>query len=803
MRVSYEWLKEYIDPGLSAEELAELLTFAGVEAGAVETFGTALPMVVVGEIKAMEPHPGRSNLTLVDTDIGGTTLKIVCGAKNMQIGDKVPTARPGAELPGGRKIEEVDIHGVSSPGMLCSAQELGLELGLEDEILILDGDSKTGEPVDQLLGFGDQVIVLELTPDRPDCLSMIGVAHEVAALTGRKVRMPRLSPPEKGPDLEDIIAVNIEDSELCSRYTARAVEGIEISKSPLWLQLRLLKAGIRPINNVVDITNYVMWEFGQPLHAFDLELLNSSEILVRKAGKGEKVVTLDGIERTLSPEALVITDGRRPVALAGVMGGEDTEINNATQKVLIEAASFNPTSIRRTARQFNLPSEASQRFEKGVNPEAVTWSQDRAALLMHELAGGRVLRGLVDRNEAPSRESRIMVDPGKISRVLGLELDKKVVVDLLSRLDFKINETDQGSLDITVPLRRGDVQIEEDIIEEVARLYGYDKIPVTLPRGELLGNVKSYEEKVHDLVRDVMAACGYYECITYSFINPAALSRLRFPDDDPRTKPVPVQNPFSEEQSVMRTTLLPGLLKTVRHNYSHRELNQLLFELGAVFEAGSLPLEDLPEERMKLGLAVTGQVPEPNWLVPSREADFFAVKGALETLFHRLQVEEVTFIPAAMPFSHPARCAVIKAGGEELGYLGQVHPDVAEAWEIDQPVTVCEIDLPLLCAKANLVPRVVPLPRFPAAKRDLAIVVPREIPAEKLETAIREAGGELVSQVNLFDLYEGKQIPSGKRSLAYSITFRRDEGTLTEAEINQAQDNIEKALFELGAVLRS
>ncbi len=803
MRVSYEWLKEYIDPGLSAEELAELLTFAGVEAGAVETFGTALPMVVVGEIKAMEPHPGRSNLTLVDTDIGGTTLKIVCGAKNMQIGDKVPTARPGAELPGGRKIEEVDIHGVSSPGMLCSAQELGLELGLEDEILILDGDSKTGEPVDQLLGFGDQVIVLELTPDRPDCLSMIGVAHEVAALTGRKVRMPRLSPPEKGPDLEDIIAVNIEDSELCSRYTARAVEGIEIGKSPLWLQLRLLKAGIRPINNVVDITNYVMWEFGQPLHAFDLELLNSSEILVRKAGKGEKVVTLDGIERTLSPEALVITDGRRPVALAGVMGGEDTEINNATQKVLIEAASFNPTSIRRTARQFNLPSEASQRFEKGVNPEAVTWSQDRAALLMHELAGGRVLRGLVDRNEAPSRESRIMVDPGKISRVLGLELDKKVVVDLLSRLDFKINETDQGSLDITVPLRRGDVQIEEDIIEEVARLYGYDKIPVTLPRGELLGNVKSYEEKVHDLVRDVMAACGYYECITYSFINPAALSRLRFPDDDPRTKPVPVQNPFSEEQSVMRTTLLPGLLKTVRHNYSHRELNQLLFELGAVFEAGSLPLEDLPEERMKLGLAVTGQVPEPNWLVPSREADFFAVKGALETLFHRLQVEEVTFIPAAMPFSHPARCAVIKAGGEELGYLGQVHPDVAEAWEIDQPVTVCEIDLPLLCAKANLVPRVVPLPRFPAAKRDLAIVVPREIPAEKLETAIREAGGELVSQVNLFDLYEGKQIPSGKRSLAYSITFRRDEGTLTEAEINQAQDNIEKALFELGAVLRS
>ncbi len=803
MRVSYEWLKEYIDPGVSAGELAELLTLAGVEAGTVETFGTALPMVVVGEVKAMEPHPGRSNLTLVDTDIGDATLKIVCGAKNMQIGDKVPTARPGAELPGGRKIQEVDIHGVSSPGMLCSGQELGLELGLEDEILILDQDSKCGEPLDQILGFGDQVIVLELTPDRPDCLSMIGVAHEVAALTGRQVRMPRLTPPETGPDIEEIITVDIENGILCPRYTARGVEGIQVGKSPLWLQLRLLKAGIRPINNVVDITNYVMWEFGQPLHAFDLELLNSSEILVRRAGEGEQVITLDGIERTLSPEALVITDGKKPVALAGVMGGEETEINAATKKVLIEAASFNPTSIRRTARRFNLPSEASQRFEKGINPEAVTWSQDRAALLMHELAGGKVLRGIVDRNEAPIRESRITVDPEKINRVLGLELEKEVVVDLLSRLDFKIKEAGRGSLDITVPLRRGDVQIEEDIIEEVARLYGYDKIPVTLPRGELLGNVKSYEERVHDLVRDVMAACGYHECITYSFINPSTLTRLRFPDGDPRMKPIPVQNPFSEEQAVMRTTLLPGLLKTVQHNYSHRELNQLLFELGAVFEAGSLPLDKLPDEKMKLGLAVTGQIPEPNWIVPSREADFFAVKGALERLFRRLQVERFSFIPRAMPFSHPARCAVIKAGSEELGYLGQVHPDVAEAWEIDQPVTVCEIDLTLLCAKANLVPRVVPLPRFPAAKRDLAIVVPREIPAEKLETAIREAGGELVSQVKLFDLYEGKQIPAGKRSLAYSITFRREEGTLTEAEINQAQENIEKALFDLGAVLRS
>ncbi len=803
MRVSYDWLKDYINPGISAEKLAELLTLSGVEAGSVEVFGCELPQVVVGEVVAMEPHPGRSNLTLVDTNIGNQTLKIVCGAKNMQVGDKVPTAKPGAILPGNRIIEETDIHGVASPGMICSAQELGLELGSEEEILILDQFSKIGQPVDQLLGFGDQIIELELTPDRSDCLSMLGVAYEVAALTGREVKMPPMSVTETGETLSDRIKVAIADSKLCSRYTARAVDNIIIAKSPLWMQLRLLKAGIRPINNVVDITNYVMWEFGQPLHAFDLELLKSNEILVRKAEDDEKIVTLDGMERKLSAEALVITDGKRPVALAGVMGGEDTEINDATKTVLLEAAVFNPTNIRRTARRYNLPSEASQRFEKGVNPEAVTWSQDRAAFLMHELAGGQVLKGIVDQDETPSREKTVEVDVLKINQVLGLELGKDLITDLLSRLGFKIKEKGSGILNINVPLRRSDITIAEDIIEEVARLYGYDKIPVTLPRGELLGNVKSDEEKVHDLVRDILTSCGYYECITYSFINPASLGSLRFSKDDSRLNPIPVQNPFSEEQAVMRTTLLPGLLKTIQHNYSHRELNQLLFELGAVFEPHSIPLEELPNEKVKLGLAVTGQVPDPNWVNPSRNADFFEIKGVLEALFSQLQIKDIVFSPEAMPFSHPTRCASIKLKGKTLGYLGELHPDIAGAWEIDQPVTVCEIDIQLLAENATLIPRVKALPRFPAAKRDLALVVPKNIPADKLEESIRQAGGHLIDQVKLFDLYEGKQIPAGKRSLAYSITFRTDDKTLTESEINQVQEKIEKALSDLGAVLRS
>ncbi len=803
MRVSYDWLLDYIDPGISPEDLAERLTLAGIEVGSVESFGSSLPGVVVGQVKALESHPGRSNLTLVDTDVGGKVLHIVCGAKNMQVGDKVPVAKPGSKLPGGRLIEEALIHGTYSSGMICSAQELGLELGAEDEILILDQWTKIGDPVEQVLGFGDQILCLELTPNRPDCLSMLGVAHEIAALTGKKVTMPRLSPPETGQDLDKIFKISVKDNNLCPRYTARAVQEVEIDKSPLWMQLRLLKSGIRPINNVVDVTNYVMWEFGQPLHAFDLELLKSNEIVVRQAKKGENMVTLDGIERKLTPEALVITDGNEPVALAGVMGGDSTEINNFTRKILIEAASFNPTSIRRTARYYNLPSEASQRFEKGVNPEAVIWSQDRAALLISELTGGKVLRGIIDQNAAPCPEITIKIKSDKINKVLGLEIPQDDVIAILSRLGFIVLREGNDILKVTVPLRRADVTLEEDIIEEVARLYGYDKIPITLPRGELLANRQSTDERLKSLSGDILAASGFYECITYSFINQAYLARLRLPDNDPRMLTIPVQNPFSEEQAVMRTTLLPGLLNVVKHNYSHRELNQMLFEIGSVFKTESQPLKELPSEKVKLAMATTGLLPEPNWIVSSREADFFAIKGALEVLFSRLQVNNTRFIPQVLPFGHPTRCALIIVDEVEIGFLGQLHPEVSDAWEIDQPVTVCEIDLSLLAEKANLVPRVVGLPRYPAANRDLALVVSRDIPTEQLEKTIREAGGNLISEVKLFDLYEGKQIPEGKRSLAYSITFRNKDKTLTDAEVNKAQKDIEKALFDLGAVLRS
>ncbi|MFO7951868.1 MAG: phenylalanine--tRNA ligase subunit beta [Bacillota bacterium] len=803
MRVPYNWLLDYIKPEISADELANLLTLSGIEVGAVERFGSSLPGVVVGEVEALKPHPGRDNLILVDTRVEEEVLKIVCGAKNMQVSDKVPVAKPGSVLPGERHIEEAVIYGATSTGMICSARELGLELGAEDEILILDQTAEIGTPVDQVLGFDDKILELELTPNRPDCLSMLGVAHEAAALTGAEVKLPELEPPETTPALEEFFKVQVDDPDLCPRYTARAVKDVVIKKSPLWMQLRLLKAGIRPISNVVDITNYVMWEFGQPLHAFDLQRLESSEILVRRAREGETLVTLDGIERKLTPEILVITDGNMPIALAGVMGGEDTEIFGKTREVLIEAAGFNPTNIRRTARRYNLPSEASQRFERGVNPEAAVWSQNRAALLMNKYAEGKVLRGIIDYDANPVKPATVKVSSERVNKILGTEVPENEIITILNRLGFEVYNQGGGNMEVVAPLRRGDIFIEEDVVEEIARLYGYNQIPYTLPRGELLENRPTEEERLHNLVKNVFTASGFFEGVTYSFINPSDLVRLRYPSDHPHMQTIPVQNPFSEEQGVMRTTLLPGLLKAVRHNISHRELNQMLFEIGSVFKADSLPLKELPQEKAKLAVAATGVIPEQNWAVTPRKADFFTIKGTLETLFSRLQINAVNFIPVQMPFSHPTRCAKVMIGDVELGYLGQLHPDIAEAWEIDQPVTVGEFDLSVLENMANLVPRVTPLPRYPASSRDLAIVVPKEISAKQLEKTIREAGGDMVSRVKLFDLYEGKQIPEDKRSLAYSITFRLEDRTLTDQEVNQAQQNIEKALFELGAVLRS
>ncbi len=805
MRLSYNWLKEYIDCGLSPRELAEKLTLSGIEVEAVEAFRPRLPRVVAAAVMAVKPHPGSSKLSLVTVDPGvSPPLNIVCGAPNVAVGQKVPLALSGAVLPGIGRIETATILGEKSEGMLCSPRELGLDLGeaAEAGILVLDPATAPGTAVDEVLEFDDPILYLSLTPNRADCMGMLGVAYEVAALTGAVVKLPPEEPPQSEESVHSAVQVNVLEPELCPRYTARVIREVATGPAPLWMQLRLLKAGIRPINNIVDITNYVMWEYGQPLHAFDYDLLAAKEIIVRRAAAGETLVTLDGITRELDEEALVIADPGGPIGLAGVMGGESTEINPRTRTVLLEAAMFNPASIRRTARRYNLPSEASQRFERGVNPGATLAAQNRAALLLARYTGGHVMKGVVDTNPVPPEPRRITVRPHRINEILGVKIPVSEVTEILARLDFGVARGSGGVLELTVPLRRGDVLIEEDVVEEVARIYGYERIPLTLPRGELLSSRETKRQQIHSLVRQTLVGCGFFEAITLSFINRSHLERLRLEENDPRRRAIALQNPLSEEQGVMRTTLLPGLFKVLQHNFNHQEMNQLFFEIGAVFLPRRLPLDELPQEPLRLALAATGQLPDPNWLTAPSPADFYLVKGALEMLCSRLHISGMELVPAALPFLHPTRSAAVVIGGTEIGFIGEVHPEVAETWDFRQPVTICELDLDALAEAAVLVPRLSPLPRYPAAWRDLAVVVSREIPAGELERRIREAGGELLEQVVLFDLYEGEQVPPGKRSIAYSLTFRRPEGTLTDEEVQAALERVERALAQLGASLR-
>ncbi len=802
MRLSYNWLKEYVNIGLSADDLADRLTNSGIEVGSVDKFGTYLTDVVVGVVEKKNEHPYKNNLSMLEVYSGQEILSIVCGAKNMKVGDKVVLAKIDSELPGNRVIRETNIHGTMSQGMLCSAHEIGLDLGDEDEILILDDTAEVGERVDKILGFDDYILDLELTPNRADCLSMIGLAHEVSALTGIKVTLPSITVKEVAEETSKLIKVQVDDEKLCSRYTARIIKDATIKSSPLWLQLKLFKAGIRPINNIVDITNLVMLEFGQPLHAFDLDKLDTDSIVVRRAKENEVLVTLDGIDRNLDKDVLVISDHKKAIALAGVMGGEETEISTNTKNILLEAAAFDPINIRRTARKYQLPSEASQRFEKGIDPEVIICSQNRSASMIAEMSGGVVTRGVVDKDFTSNEPVLINIRQNKINNVLGIEISGDQTKKIFTGLGFSCEEDRNDSLKVTVPLRRSDIKIEEDLIEEIVRIYGYDKIPLTLPKCQMVENGETVEERVFRETKNYLTAVGFYESVTNSFINKAGLYRLNLDEDDSLMKAIPVKNPISEEQGVMRTTLIPGLMRVAQHNFSHRELNQLFYEIGKIYMPETLPVSEAPEEKNMLALIATGVLPEANWAVESLPVDFFLIKGILERLFSLLRIKNVSFNLSQKSYTHPTRSAIVSIGNEEIGMIGQLHPTVAASWDIEQPIYFSEIDFDLIVSKTMIVPKVNRLPRYPSSRRDIAIVVSREIPAEKIEKTIYVAGGNVVQQVVLFDLYEGEQVPEGKRSMAYSIVFRSDKATLTDAEINLAQDNIKNELFQLGAVLR-
>ncbi|RLA86142.1 MAG: phenylalanine--tRNA ligase subunit beta [Deltaproteobacteria bacterium] len=796
MRVSYLWLKELVETSLSPQELAELLTMGGLEVEGMEEVGGEFERVFIGEILQIRPHPRADRLSLCEVRVGGETLSIVCGATNIFEGAKVPVALHGAKLAKGVRIKRSKIRGEVSEGMLCSEEELGLG---EDStgIMILPDEAPPGEALEDYLPLKDYILEVSPTPNRGDCLSVLGVAREVAALGGGTLRVPSPEFPEEGPPAEEMVEVRIEAPELCPRYSARYLWDVKVGPSPLWMRLRLERAGIRAINNVVDITNYVMLELGQPLHAFDYDRIRGGKIVVRKASEGERFLTLDGKERVLDGETLLICDAEGPVAIAGVMGGLESEIEEETERVLLESAHFSPRGIRRTSQRLRLQTASSYRFERGVDPEGTILAASRAAALMRELASAKVSPGVVDAYPLPFKPRQIGMRPERVRSLLGLSLRDEEMMECLRRLGIEVRE--EGGRWVAVPPSwRFDLEREVDMAEEVARVKGYGAIPEEAPLLRPQETAHRGEERLKREVRQLMVSLGFYEVITYSFISPKSLEALRIPSGDHRASPLPLLNPLSEEQSVMRTSLLPGLLETARFNLSFKNEDVRIFEMRKVF----FPRDGLPEERDALAALAMGCWRPRWWKEEGEKVSFYHVKGCVEALCRRLRAEQVEFSPAeGIPYLHPFQGAVVKVEGEEVGCFGRLHPEVAEAFGLPGGVYILEMDLPSLFGKGK-VAVFSPLPRYPAVVRDLAVVVDEEVPAEEVRRLILSKEVPFLERVEVLDCYRGAPIPEGKKGLAFRLLYRSSSRTLTDEEVNRYHKVVADRLMAEGITLR-
>lgn len=801
MKVSYQWLKEFVNISISPHELADLLTNVGLEVENIEECRPNFQKVVVGEITNLQPHPRSERLFLCAVNDGQKIYRIVCGAPNTQQGKKVALAISGAILPTTGKIKPVEIQGILSEGMLCSE----MELGLSDEvagIMILEDHLALGLPLEEVLDLKDWILDVNVTPNRADCLCMAGIAREVAALTRQP--MTYLGEEKEGikESLEAQTTVTIERPDLCPRYVAQLILNVQIAPSPFWMRRRLTALGVRAINNIVDVTNYVMLELGQPLHAFDFDLLEEKRIVVRTAKPGETFTTLDGVERIMPAETLMICDGRKAVALAGIMGGLNSEVKAETRHILLESAYFDPMGIRRTAKRIGLNTEASLRFERGIDPNGSLKAAQRAAYLMAKLAGGTVGKEAIDNYPKKIEPRKIILRVNRINQILGTALSAGESRQYLRDLTFKVELADSDKFEVTVPTFRVDIEREIDLIEEVARLYGFRQIPVTLPLGRVGPQRKSKAEKLAQKARAILTACGFFETINYSFLSLQVLKKINLEASDPRCNLLLIKNPLSEDQAGMRTTLLPGILQTTRHNLNRQNFNLKLFELGRVFFPR--PGEELPEEVEKLAGIISGLREEESWHKPAGECDFYDLRGALELLLEELGLKEYSFRPGANePFLHPAKSAQIMAGDKFLGIMGELHPDIKEAFDFNQPVFIFEMNFSLLQELAEEKRVFQPLPRFPAVFRDLSFMVEEKILAGDLKQAIWEGGQGLVKEVWIFDLYRGKPISPGKKSLAFRLKYQHPERTLTDEEVNELHQRIITLLKErFGGELR-
>ena len=800
MRVPLSWLRDYVDIDGPVKELAHRLTMAGVEVGEVIKLG-GWEECLVGQVLTVAPHPNADNLSLCRVSSGDGEMEVVCGAPNVAAGQKVCFARVGAHLfntHSGKHetLKAARIRGVVSEGMICSEVELGLGDGHEG-IVVLPEDAPVGMELDQYLG--DTILDLELTPNRLDCLSMLGVAHEVAAHNGQRVREPQLDYPEEGPAIAKLATVSVADPDLCARYTASVIQGISIAPSPQWLQDRLNRAGLRPINNVVDSTNYVMLEFNQPLHAFDLDKLEEQTIIVRRARPGETLETLDGVTRQLNPEVLVIADASRPVGLGGVIGGANSEIDLGTRRVLLESATFNGYNNRQTADTFRLRTEATLRFEKGLRAELAPLALRRATQLIHDLAGGKVARGIVDiyadRDQPPLAVSLTLQ---RLRQVLGMELDLPRVEEVLQSLGFQTEGRGSGRLNVQVPYWRNDINIEEDLVEEVVRIIGYDNVPTTMLSTSIPYHQPRPLTELKEQVRDILAWAGMQETISYPLISLADLERVNQIDQE--HPPLGVANPMSAGQEYLRPTLRASLLATLAYNQGHSEGPFRLFETGRVF----IPTgTGLPEEREVAAGVLAGPRGEPSWLEDEDDLSFYDAKGIIVAALERLGVK-ASFEPWEDATYQPGRCARIRLNDQTLGLLGQIDDTVRERFDLrDQPTALFELYLdPILKAPEQSSRGFQSFSRFPAATRDLAVVVPAEVPADRVQQIL--ARPRLVQRVEMFDLYTGEHLPEGTKSLAFHIHLQSMDHTLDTPEVDRAVQGILRNLEkEVGATLRA
>ena len=805
MNTSLSWIKAYVpDLDVTAREYTDAMTLSGTKVEGYEELDADLSKIVVGQIDKIEKHPDADKLIICQVNIGSESVQIVTGANNVHEGDKVPVVldggrvagghEPGSRVAGGIKIKKGKLRGIESCGMMCSIEELGSDRDMypeapEEGIYIFKDDVEVGSSAIEALGLNDVVFEYEVTSNRVDCFSVIGIAREAAATFGKEFHPPVVTATGNNEDVNDYIKVSVKDSELCPRYCARVVKNIKIGPSPKWMQRRLASVGIRPINNLVDITNYVMEEYGQPMHAYDLDTIADREIIVRTAAKGEKFTTLDGQEREMDDTVLMICDGKKSIGIAGIMGGENSMITDDVKTMLFEAACFDGTNIRKSSKKVGLRTDASGKFEKGLDPNNAQAAIDRACQLVEELGAGEVVGGMVDVYGKKKEPVRVLFDADAINNLLGTDISKEEMIGYFEKIGLAY---DEGSNEVIAPTFRHDLFRVADLAEEVARFYGYDNIPTTLPRGEATTGKLSFKLRVEEVARDIAEFCGFSQGMTYSFESPKVFDKLMIPEDSLLRQTVEIINPLGEDYSIMRTTSLNGMLMSLATNYNRRNKDVRLYELGNVYLPKALPLIELPEERMQFTLGMYG------------DGDFFSMKGVIEEFFDKVGMHgKETYDPqAGKPYLHPGRQANVIYDGTVVGYLGEVHPDVADTYGIGTKAYIAVIDMPEIVKRATFDRKYTGIAKFPAVNRDISMVMPKEILAGQVEEVIEKKGGAYLESYALFDLYEGAQIKEGYKSVAYSIVFRAKDKTLEDAEVTEAMERILKELEGMGIELR-